>query len=125
MRLFLNYLTPDGNVVWGDKPVDTEMVGYDEWLSWMVFDHKNFIFFYTTESTDVFFEEEVKIRQGFYNFEGLEVLEVRKDYTITTRRVEGGCRVYLPYGNGILNFTSNIEAARNLIDRHIKNGDTV
>lgn len=57
MRTFLNYMTPDGNVVWGEKPVNMDMVGYNSWLEVMVNESevsKEFIFFYTIDSTDVF-----------------------------------------------------------------------
>lgn len=54
MRRYLNYYTPDGNVVWGDKPVNEEVTGFNDWLNWLLIDHPDFIFFFTTMSTDVF-----------------------------------------------------------------------
>lgn len=54
MRLYLNYIFPDGQVVWGDKPVNTDFVGYNSWLDAMVRPNPDVIFFYTTASTDIF-----------------------------------------------------------------------
>lgn len=54
MRLFLNYYTPDGKVVWGTTPLSEDNQHFSTWVDVQVKYHEDFIFFFTTDSTDVF-----------------------------------------------------------------------
>ena len=56
MKLKLNYIGP-GMTSHAGSLVSTTSIRFEEWLDWMVEGHPDTIFFFTTETTDIFEEE--------------------------------------------------------------------
>lgn len=54
MKLRLNYVVPSGELFSLNAVVDTEVLGFDVWLDHMVKSAPDCIFFYTTDTTDIF-----------------------------------------------------------------------
>lgn len=54
MKLRLNYVVPNGEVISTGGLLNPDATGFDIWLDHMVRANPDCIFFYTTETTDIF-----------------------------------------------------------------------
>lgn len=115
MRLFLNYLDTEGQVTWGDAPLQEDLTYFNEWVENIISDRPDFIFFFTTDSTDVF-EDDIVLPMG------VKLVETYRGYLITTQKFnQQGVRIYHPGGVSFLDFANSVEDARDIIDSRLEN----